>query len=654
MDSNKKTISKIIIFFAGFFKAIGKSARGVFSSFKKKNNRVDQNGKKQFSLDEKLVFSLSKSRIPNLGQLKYIRKFLTPAELLVIRISIFVMIISILTWGTNFYFNHLQIVPVKGGEYSEALIGAPKYINPLYSGINDVDNDIASLVYSSLFKTNPNGLLEKDLIESYEISGDGKTYSFKIIENAKWHDGRPVVVDDIMFTFNAILNNQYKSNLRQSFLGVAIEKQDDFRFKFVLPEPYAAFLDLLTFGVMPSHIWSEIPAESAQLAELNLKPIGSGPFKPVGLSKDKSGKIKEYALAVNNDYYGVKPLIDLRFKFYSSFDEAIAALNSQDVSGLSYLPQAYKEQILTPNSYNYQKLFLPQLTLIFLNQKRNPGLADKSVRQALALAIDKNTIINETLSGNAYAVYGPILSNSFAYKRDIKKYEYNKEDAIKRLESVDWKLEEISAEQVDAAVADLNSIDEAKKLKAEEIVAMGAGKWRKKDGKFFVIDLKTVDRNENSDIINQIKKSWEEIGIKVSAQALPLSEIQSNIIKQRNFDALFYGEVVGSDPDPYAFWHSSQTGENGFNLSNFSNKEVDRILEDARVISDQAKRQELYGKFQDIIAEEEPAIFMYSPVYTYVQSNKLKGFNVSNILLPKNRFSNISGWYLKNGKRVIF
>jgi peptide/nickel transport system substrate-binding protein len=653
MDSIKKTILKSIIFFASVFKAIiGKVSR-IFTFLKNKNNKKDLLGKKQFNLDEKLVLSLSKSRIPNLRQLKYIKKFLSPTELVIVRVSIFVIIISVLTWATNFYFNHLQIVPVKGGEYSEALIGGPKYINPLYSGINDVDNDIASLVYSSLFKTNPNGILQKDLIDSYEISGDGKTYSFKIIENAKWQDGRPVTADDIVFTFNAILNSQYKSNLRQSFLGVSIQKQDDFRFKFVLPEPYAAFLDLLTFGVMPAHVWSEIPAESAQLAELNMKPIGSGPYKPVGLSKDKSGKIKEYALAVNEEYYGAKPFINLRFKFYASFDEAIAALNSQDVNGLSYLPQAFKDQILTPNGFNFQKLYLPQLTLVFLNQKRNPNLADKVVRQALALAIDRNTIISQTLSGNAYAVYGPILSNSFAYKQDIKKYDYNKDEAIKKLESADWKLGEISAAQVDAATPDLNSKDEAKKAKAEEIVGMGVGKWRQKDGKFFVIDLKTVDRNENSEIINQIKKSWEDIGIKVSTQALPLAEIQGDI-KQRNFDALFYGEVVGSDPDPYAFWHSSQTGENGFNLSNFSNKDVDQILEDARVTSDQAKRQALYAKFQDIIAEEEPAIFMYSPVYTYVQSNKLKGFNVSSILLPKNRFSNISEWYLKTGKRVIF
>jgi peptide/nickel transport system substrate-binding protein len=642
MDSIKKTILKSANIFLGVLKLIlGKFGRRAVY------------GEKQFSLDEKLVLSLSKSRIPNFRQLKYINKFLSPVELVVLRVSIFVIIISSLTWGANFYFNHLQIVPVKGGEYAEALIGAPKYINPLYSGINDVDNDIASLVFSSLFKTGPNGLLEKDLAESYELSEDGKTYSFKIIENAKWHDGHPLTADDIIFTFDVILNSQYKSNLRQSFLGVAIEKQDDFRFKFVLPDPYAAFLDLLTFGILPSHVWSEIPAESAQLAELNLKPVGSGPFKPVELSKDKSGKIKEYVLSANEDYYRAKPFINLRFKFYSSFDEAISAMNSQDVDGVSYLPQAYKDQILTPNSYNFQKLYLPQLTLVFLNQKKNPSLADKSVRQALALGLDKNAIISETLSGNAYAVYGPILSNSFAYKRDIKKYEYNKEEAVKKLESVDWKLEEISVEQVNAAVLDLDSNDETKKAKAEETLKMGAGKWRKKDGKFFMIDLKTVDRNENSEIIGQIKRSWEDIGIKVGAQALPLAEIQSDI-KQRNFDALFYGEVVGSDPDPYAFWHSSQTGENGFNLSDFSNKDVDQILEDARVISDQAKRQELYGKFQDIVAEEEPAIFMYSPVYTYVQNNKLKGFNVSNILLPKNRFSNIEEWYLKTGKRIVF
>ena len=112
--------------------------------------------------------------------------------------------------------------------------------------------------------------------------------------------------------------------------------------------------------------------------------------------------------------------------------------------------------------------------------------------------------------------------------------------------------------------------------------------------------------------------------------------------------------MLGADPDPYAFWHSSQVGLEGYNIANFNNKEVDQLLEDARLTSDTAKRQEYYKQFQKIVAEEEPAIFMYSPVYIYPQNTKLKGFAVKDILLPSDRLANVQEWYLQTGKHLVW
>ncbi len=135
---------------------------------------------------------------------------------------------------------------------------------------------------------------------------------------------------------------------------------------------------------------------------------------------------------------------------------------------------------------------------------------------------------------------------------------------------------------------------------------------------------------------------------------MPASQIQAEVIKPRNYEALFYGLTVGADPDPYAFWHSSQAYEDGFNMANFKNSEVDQLLEDARLISNQDERKAKYVKFQEIITDEIPAIFMYSPIYTYIQKNKIKGFDVSNILFPSDRFSNIEEWYLKTGQKLVW
>ena len=619
---------------------------------KKKSENFSHNSELQNKFDKKLVRSLSKSRIPSLRQIKYAGKVMSKKELLLMRISFFTLALTSVIWVTVFYFQHLEITPVQGGEYKEAMLGAPKYINPLYSSLSDVDSDLSFLLFSSLYERGPSGELKPDLVERVDVSEDKKNYTLKITDQALWHDDELLTASDVVFTFDAIKNSVYKSTLKASFEGVEIERLGDYEVRFILNEPYAAFLDLLTFGILPAHLWSQIPPDSAQLAELNLKPIGSGPFRFDSLAKDKNGVIKEYALLANENYYNKTPLIDLRLFFYASINEAIDALNNQVVDGISYLPFREKDLILTPNSYVFEKLSLPQLTLIFLNQKQNPVLGDKALRQALAFAIDRNEIVNEVLGGNAYLSEGPILSNNFAYYHDIKKYDFNQEEAGKLLESLDWKLEEISEEQVVQAENDLE--EEDKKAEAEEIIFMGPGKWRKKDGDFLIINLKTVERGENLAILEKIKAYWEEMGIKTIVEAVDVTDVQNEVIRPRNFDAFFYGQILGADPDPYAFWHSSQTGENGYNIAGFANKEVDALLEDARLNSDIAVRQEKYQEFQKIITEEVPAIFMYSPVYNYIHFNRLKGFSVTNIILPHNRFANIGDWYLKTGRRFVW
>jgi peptide/nickel transport system substrate-binding protein len=627
----------------------------LFSYFKKasRKNGLDSQAVRQKELDKKLVYSLKRSRFPTWRQLKYLSRYLSRPEKRLFDISVFLLIVSTLFLGGRFYLGHLETMPVAGGLYHEALLGAPTSVNPLYSITNDVDSDLSGLVYSSLFKRAKNGALDKDLVAEFFVSSDNKSYEFTIRNDVRWHDGTPLTTADIAFTFGAINDPAYKSPLKQSFSGVQVEVIDDHNFRFVLASPYAAFLDLLTFGVMPAHLWSGIQPASAQLATLNLKPVGSGPFKFDAWSKDASGNVKEYKLKANEDYYAEKAKIDLSFRFYPNFEEAVNALNAGDVEGISYLPAEYREFLTTPKSLQFHKLLFPQITLIFFNQKKNPVLADKSVRQALAYSLDRQAIIDGVLGGDANTVDSPILANSFAYDQNIRKYVFDQPQAREILDKSGWKELEITAEALAAAEADLQSDNEKKKTSAAVLVAQGVGKWRQKDGQYLKIVLSTVERQENTAVIEKIKEYWEQIGVKTEIQVLEASQVQSEVLRNRNFEALFYAQVLGADPDPYAFWHSSQA-EQGYNIASFSNKEVDKLLEEARLNVEPAVRQEKYKRFQEIVAEEEPVIFMYSPHYTYVQKNDIKGFAVENILVPKDRFSNITDWYLKTGRKLRF
>jgi len=632
--------------------------RQAWQKITPRNKQISSNGK-QTKLDKKLVFSLAKTRIPRLKQLKYIRKFLSWQEAWLINLSILIILASATFLTVRFYQTHLQVIPIGGGEYSEGLIGTLSYINPLYAPFSDVDQDITNLVFSSLFKRDRNGELVNDLAESYQISEDNKIYTIKIKQGVEWHNNvkltiNQLTVDDILFTFYAIQDKQYQSPWRASFTGVKLEKVDETTIRFILAEPYAAFLDLLTFGILPQELWQLIPANTANLAKLNLNPVGSGPYKFDSLVKDETGVIRSFSLVRNDNYYNQAPYIDkLVFKFLPNFAEAAIALNEGLIEGISYLPLDVKDNIVAQDALNYYQLNLPQLTAIFLNQNIEI-LKDKKVRQALITAIDKNKIINQILAGEARLINGPILPNSFAYNPEVNKYQYNPEEAAQILDNASWQKVEITEGDITKAEEDLTSEDEATRIKAENKILAGAGEWRSKNNQLLIIKLTVIDNQENAQIAQAIQEFWQAANIRTVIELIPANQIQAQIIKPRNYQALLYSEVVGADPDPYPFWHSSQIGENGLNITDYKNKEVDALLEDARLTNDLAVRKEKYKRFQEIISQEAPAVFLYSPIYTYVQAKKIKGFDVKNILIPRDRFANISEWYIKTGKKLVW
>lgn len=565
--------------------------------------------KKKFSnlgMDQKLVYALSPRKIPSSEQLKHLNKFLNPKEYLIIKICLAVAFVNAVYLGVVFFKKHLQYAPVYGGEYIEGVVAYPKTINPLYAVNRDVDSDLSKLIYSSLFKYDQNGVLTNDLAESYEINND-REYTIKIRDNAKWHNGDQLTADDVIFTVDAIQNSEYRSPLKSSLSGVEVEKIDDKTVKFTLGDPYAPFLEVLTFGILPKRVWENISPSSASLSELNLKPIGSGPYVFKSLVKSKEGDLKEYNLVVNDDYYLPKPYIkSIKFKFFINYTEAIKSLNDNQIDGLGYLPYESRKDVLAQDSLSFNELIRPQIISLFFNQEKDKALNSKPVRVALAQAIDKNKIIDEVFAGVYKQADGPILANNFAYNPQLKKYDYSPKEASDNIKT-----------------------------------------------RLASTTLTVIDSGNNVLVAEKIKSYWEKIGVAVSLNVVP-GERAMDIIKNRDFEVLLYGESVGGDPDIYAFWHSSQIGSKGLNLAAYNNPDADKLLVEARSTSDINLRVEKYKKFQDIITNDVPAIFLYSPTYTYIQSKKVKGFNGSMIIEPADRFASIANWYLKTSKKIAW
>lgn len=615
-------------------------------------------------VDKKLIFSLNKSRIPTSRQLKYVGQFLSKKEKRIITVSLAIILVSGIFLSIRFYINHVKIAPKDGGTYTEGLVGSPKLINPLYASVNNIDNDISCLIYSGLLKRDKDNKLVPDLAEKFEISSDEKEYTFYLRKDVHWHNKSEFTADDVIFTFNAIADSEYKSPLKLSFEGTEIEKIDDYTIKLILNEPYAAFLELLTTGILPQELWSQIPPSSANLAELNLKPIGTGPYKFKSLTKDKAGNIKLYELEVNNKYYDKKPYLqNLTFKFFSSFQEGVNALNEGRIEGIDFLPKEHEEEIVAKNNYTYHRLNQPQLSALFLNQDRLGVLIDKRVRQALAHAVSKQEIIATTSPQYTYSIDGPILPMfTEYYNQEIKKYEYDLAKAKQLLDQAGWKIVEVKEDREEGEDEEIpkprqdgvRDPDSHVGTKENETPAIEHGTWRKKGEEYLILSLTTVDQPDNIIVAELIKNFWEKLNIKINMDIVSSDLIQNEIIKPRNYQILLYGEILGADPDQYPFWHSSQIGSSGLNLANYNNKKADELLEDARITNNVQTRVEKYKEFQNIIADDLPAIFLYSRNYTYLQDKKIKGFGMTSITIPSDRFNNIGNWYIKTGRRIVW
>lgn len=616
------SISRIMARFEDFLKTrLKKFKRSHFEEIQK--------------LDEDLVFGLkTRSKLPSWRQLRYVGKFYSERETLVTKLALLVLLLAMVALGGIVYRNHLEIGPATGGEYVEAIIGAPTYINPLFAQTNDVDQDLSRLIFSSLMKTDAAGQLIGDLAESYEIDETEKIYTITLKEGVRWHDGEPLTARDVVFTVTSMQNQAFRSPLYATFRNVQIRQDSDRHVSFILPEPFAPFLSVLTFGIIPEHLWSQVDPAHAILAELNLKPVGSGPYRFESLAKDRRGNIRSYTLERFGDYYGEGPYLKtLTLKFFSSFDEARQALEDGNADGLGFLPQHYGALQIDEGDMAIEHFSLPQYTALFFNQEANSALADKNVRTALSLATSRRQIIELALPELATPAHGPILPGFVGYDASAEQTIFDPSEAERVLDGSTWARVYPEGES-----------------EGRYSRARGTGS----NAATLELTLTTIQKEDNIKVAEAIRELWQAVGITVNLNIVDLSQFQNSVIKPRAYEVLLFGQIVGRDPDPYPFWHSSQANDPGLNLARYANKEADRLLEDARRTSNEDMRHEKYLAFQKLLAADIPAIFLYSLDYTYVLPKNIKGIHTLHINQPSDRFSNIASWYVKTKKRINF
>ena len=550
-----------------------------------------------------------------------IGKTLTFKERFIVTILLLTIAVSFVVWIGSFYFNFTKAVPKVGGEYIEGVVGQPLYINPLLSQTSEADSDLSQLIFSGLFKYDKDGNVVPDLAQNYSVSDDQREYTVSLKKGVTWHDGKTLDANDVFFTFSVLEDPAYKSPLRQSLQGVDVSLVDDYTVKFTLKNPYIGFLENLTVGLLPKHIWENIAPEKFALAENNLHPIGSGPYAFSNFQKDSGGNILTLQLAANKNYYDGSPYISkVTFNFYPDDDALIAAYNKKEIMGMGSIPPDSIKNIKNAKSTNIHELVIPRYFSVFFNQTKNVALANDSVRSALALSVNRQEIVDKILYGKGIALTSPLFPQMQGYK-DGGSAQADVDRANKILDDAGW-------------VLDTN----------ENV--------RKKGSQSLAFELVTTDWPELNQTADLLKAQWAKVGAQVTVKVLTVSDLQQNYIRTREYDSILFGQAVSFNPDLYSFWHSSQKHDPGLNLSLFDNKDADGLLESLRQETDQSKRIQEYQNFQDILTKEAPAVFLYSRYYLYPTNTSVRGMDAANINNPAQRFVDVNKWYVKT-RRVL-
>lgn len=587
------------------------------------------------------------------------------------------MVCALAAFVVLLFINNNTIVPASGGDYSEGLIGQPQFINPVFSSTDDVDADITYLIYSGLFKYDNNQNLVADLATDYKISADGKIYDINLKQNIHWSDGENFTADDVLFTFETIENPEVNSPLYPAFQGVQIEKTGDYSIRFILKNPYAPFLSSLTVGILPQHTWSDVPPASIKLAQQNLQPVGTGPWMFDKLIKDSNGNLQDYVLVHNKYYYQKQPYLKtITFKFYTDYTQAASALKGQDIMALSFIPQDLADKIGNKN-FELHKLQLPQYTALFFNQNFAADLQDSDLRNALALAINKDKVASDATGGNGEVINSPILRGQVGFSNKIQSiaFDIDKANTLldkkwKRIQPEDYyklkynallKTRQTEIDDIRASTTTLDATSSIEQIQKEvgdaarQEMDSGQAFYREdKNNNILTLTITTADTPEYHQAAESIAKMWQAIGVQTKIEYVDSHEIAKTNIKDRNYQVILYGEIVGGDPDPYPFWHSSQVDYPGLNLALYSNRSADKILEEARSTTDDSKRASLYTDFQNTLNKDVPAVFLYTPSYTFTVSKEVRGINLDKIVSPSDRYNDLNNWYIKTTRHWKF
>lgn len=516
------------------------------------------------------------------------------------------------------YYQTLQ--PVPGGVYNEGVQGRFTNANPIFA-TSDADLTVSRLIFSGLLKYDEQGKLTGDLASDYTV--DGATYTVRLRPGLTWQDGKPLTSADVLFTYQTIQKPDVRSPLQTSWQGIEVTAPDDHTVVFKLPGILASFPYNLTNGIVPKHLLEDVPADGLRSADFNtVRPLGAGPFAWQAVEVKGSGDPRQaqqhIALEPFAGYQGGQPKLGkFVVQVYADHKQLIQAFQDKELTAVVGLSEVPKELVGRKGMIEYS-LPLRAATMVFF--KTSTGiLADQPVRQSLVQAANVPNIAKQ-LGYPTHEVRSPLLIGQLGYDASLVQASHNLKAAQARLDATGWWV--------------------------------GKGGIRSKAGQQLRFTLTLADTRDHRLVARQLQQQWRALGVKVELQILDGTEFQ-NAVTYHNYDAILDGISIGSDPDVFVYWGSSQAdvrSANRLNLSEYSNAIADNALEAGRTRLDPELRVIKYRPFMEAWQKDAPALGLYQPRLLYLTNGPVAGLSEQAINNPVDRLSNVHNWQIREAE----
>lgn len=471
-----------------------------------------------------------------------------------------------------------------------SLSNDPITLNPILAS-DSVSFSVIDFLFNGIIRVDEDQKIQPDLAHQINILNKGLVYRIKLRKDVFFHDGVRLTADDVVFTYEKILdpktNTVRRSDLVVNDVPIKVLKVDDFTVDFVLPEVFSPFISNLGTGILPKHL---LENQDINTSNFNFNPVGTGPFV-----LKKWHVADNIILEPNERYYQGKPLLkSLIIKIIPDSNSQIFSYETGEIDMVDLRP---KDVSLIKEDPSSTVVFYPTKTYTYLGfNLKNHLFEDRNVRMAIAHSIDKNSLVKAVLMGYGDVLNYPTCPLDWSYPEGLWYPEYNPEKADEILDNAGW--------------------------------YRGPDGFRYKNNQLFRFNCLIRQGSKDREMAGVIIQQYlEKRGLKMELISLEWSSLLERLTSEKkDFDTTIMGWGLGLDPDPYSIWYSKEY-PNGFNLNGYSNPEVDKLIILGRKTIDQEKRKEIYRKLYEIIIQDQPYVFLWYPKSIVAYRNWVKGLS---------------------------